>query len=100
YTGDGTYYSPSVGTGSCGWDNSDSEKVVALNAPQFGNPANPNASPYCGKKVKITGPNGSTEAKIVDKCPVCKSGDLDMSPAAFDEVGDQDAGRIPITWSF
>ncbi|RKP35395.1 RlpA-like double-psi beta-barrel-protein domain-containing protein-containing protein, partial [Dimargaris cristalligena] len=100
FTGDGTFYSPSVGTGSCGTDHSDSEKVAALNAPQFGNPANPNASPFCGRKVRVTGPKGTTEATIVDKCPVCKSGDLDLSPGAFDEIGDEDAGRIPITWSF
>ncbi|KAJ1927650.1 hypothetical protein IWQ60_002753 [Tieghemiomyces parasiticus] len=99
FTGDGTYYSPSVGTGACGWDNSDSEKVVALNAPQFGE-GNPNSNSNCGKMVNIKGPKGEVQAKIVDKCPVCKSGDLDMSPGAFDEIADEADGRVSITWSF
>ncbi|KAJ1956878.1 hypothetical protein IWQ62_005206 [Dispira parvispora] len=100
FQGDGTYYSPSVGTGSCGWLNSDDEHVAALNADQFGNPANPNSSPFCGKKIKVSGPKGEVEAKIVDKCPVCKHGDIDLSPGAFDQIADEAEGRVPITWSF
>ncbi|KAJ1659787.1 hypothetical protein IWQ61_001184 [Dispira simplex] len=100
FKGDGTYYSPSVGTGSCGWLNSDDEYVAALNADQFGNPANPNNSPFCGKKIKVDGPKGSVEATIVDKCPVCKHGDIDLSTGAFDQIADQAEGRVPITWSF
>ncbi|KAJ1659786.1 hypothetical protein IWQ61_001183 [Dispira simplex] len=100
FSGDGTYYSPSVGTGSCGWLNSDDEYVAALNADQFGNPTNPNSSPFCGKKIKVDGPKGSVEATIVDKCPVCKHGDIDLSTGAFDQIADQAEGRVPITWSF
>ncbi|KAJ1974952.1 hypothetical protein H4R35_003376 [Dimargaris xerosporica] len=100
FQGDGTYYSPSVGLGSCGEQHSDSDMVVALNAPQYGESANPNNSPMCGKKVRIKGPKGEAEATIVDKCPPCKHGDVDMSPGVFDKIADQAEGRVPITWSF
>ncbi|KAJ1910700.1 hypothetical protein IWQ60_010515 [Tieghemiomyces parasiticus] len=100
FTGDGTYYSPSVGTGACGWDNTDEEFVAALNADQFGSPANPNASPFCGRNITVTGPKGSVNATIVDKCPVCHQGDIDLSPTAFDQIADQAEGRVPISWTF
>lgn len=65
------------------------------------NPANPNLNPTCGKFVNVTGPNKKTvRVKIVDTCPPCASGDLDLSPAAFAQIGDLTRGRIPITWSW
>ncbi|RKP35263.1 RlpA-like double-psi beta-barrel-protein domain-containing protein-containing protein, partial [Dimargaris cristalligena] len=88
------------GTGSCGWLNQDTELVAALNAPQFGNPANPNNSPFCGQQIVVKGPKGSVQATIVDKCPACKSGDIDLSPAAFNQIADEAQGRVGITWSF
>ncbi|GBB94340.1 hypothetical protein RclHR1_23380002 [Rhizophagus clarus] len=96
--GDGTFYNPSVGIGSCGWQNDDSEFVAALNAPQYGEFSDPADSPICGKCIKITGPNGSVKVKLVDKCPKCKRGDIDMSPAAFKKIAKLDDGRVPITW--
>ncbi|KAJ1975129.1 hypothetical protein H4R35_003295 [Dimargaris xerosporica] len=100
FTGEGTYYNPSVGLGSCGEQHADSDMVVALNAPQYGESANPNNSPMCGRRIVITGSKGTTEATIVDKCPPCKHGDVDMSPAVFDKIGDQVDGRVPISWAF
>ncbi|GET03724.1 riboflavin aldehydeforming enzyme, putative [Rhizophagus clarus] len=88
--GDGTFYNPSVGIGSCGWQNDDSEFVAALNAPQYGEFSDPADSPICGKCIKITGPNGSVKVKLVDKCPKCKRGDIDMSPAAFKKIAKLD----------
>ncbi|KAH8555697.1 RlpA-like double-psi beta-barrel-protein domain-containing protein-containing protein [Umbelopsis sp. PMI_123] len=92
FTGDGTYYT--VGLGSCGQTNSDSQLVAALNAPQMGN------NKYCGKSATVKGPKGTVTVKIVDTCPGCSSGDLDLSPAAFNQIGDQSAGRISISWSW
>lgn len=43
---------------------------------------------------------GGVTVTIVDRCPVCAQYDLDLSPAAFDVIGDQDAGRIAIEWSW
>ncbi|KAI8579550.1 hypothetical protein K450DRAFT_271859 [Umbelopsis ramanniana AG] len=92
YSGDGTYYS--VGLGSCGKTNEDSEMVAALNAPQMGK------NKYCGKSAKVKGPNGSVTVKIVDTCPECDSGSLDLSPSAFKKIGDMSDGRISISWEW
>ncbi|KAJ1893815.1 hypothetical protein LPJ66_005546 [Kickxella alabastrina] len=100
FSGDGTYYNPSVGTGSCGTLNSDSELVAAINAPQYGTDANPNNAAVCGKCILVKGPNGQVKVTVVDKCPPCKQGDLDLSPAAFEQIAEFDQGRVPITWQF
>ncbi|PVU93531.1 hypothetical protein BB561_003215 [Smittium simulii] len=99
FSGQATYYEP--GLGSCGITNSDSEAVAAISAEQYGGGANPNNSPVCGKCVLVNGPNNtSIKVKIVDKCPTCKSGDLDLSSSAFKALSPLDPGRISITWSF
>ncbi|PWA01131.1 hypothetical protein BB558_002784 [Smittium angustum] len=99
FSGDGTFYD--AGLGSCGWNNSNSDFIAAINAPQYGNTANPNNAPVCGQCALVTGPNGnSVKVKIVDRCPVCAYGSLDLSPAAFNVLASPDAGRISITWDF
>ncbi|CAO3653857.1 unnamed protein product [Mucor fragilis] len=100
YSGEGTYYD--VGLGSCGQTNSNSEMVAALNAPQMKNGANPNNNSQCGKSIRVTNPaNGkSVTVKLVDTCPPCASGDVDLSPKAFAAIADMDLGRIPIKWDW
>lgn len=100
FSGDATYYNPSAGTNSCGSQASDSDIMAAMNVAQMQNGANPNANPNCGRKVAIKGPKGSVTVTIMDTCPGCSSGDLDLSPAAFDKIADQAQGRVPITWNW
>ncbi|KAG2225605.1 hypothetical protein INT45_013716 [Circinella minor] len=98
FKGDGTFYT--VGLGSCGTDDTDSDLVAALNAPQMGNSANPNSNKNCGRKARVKGPKGTVTVKIVDTCPPCQKGDLDLSPAAFGKIADFDDGRVNIQWSW
>lgn len=89
-SGKATYYA--VGLGSCGDTNSDSEMVAALS----GDIMDKN---YCGKSITIKGGSGSVTVKVVDTCPGCASGSVDLSPAAFKKLGPLSKGVIPITWS-
>lgn len=98
YTGDGTFYD--AGLGSCGKTSTNSDHIVAINHGQMNNGANPNNNPLCGRMIKVTGPKGSTTAEVVDTCPGCAWGDVDLSYAAFDDIADFDAGRVKVTWSF
>ena len=106
YTGDGTYYSPSVGFGSCGHLNKDTDHVAALatGSMTFYNPSNPNNNPICGHKVKVweTGkPSKTVTVTIEDTCPGCHGKyDLDLSPAAFNLLDNPQVGRIKISWEF
>ncbi|OMH83762.1 Papain inhibitor [Zancudomyces culisetae] len=99
FSGDGTYYD--VGLGACGITNSNEEFVAAINSPQYGVYANPNSAEVCGRCALVNGPNNtSVKVKIVDRCPECASGSLDLSPSAFQQLSPFSAGRISITWSF
>lgn len=93
-TGDGTYYD-ATGAGACSFDATPNDLMVAaLNAVDWA------GSNWCGACADVTGPNGSVRIRIVDLCPECKSGDLDLSPQAFEKLAPLDRGRIPITWAF
>ncbi|KAI8635950.1 RlpA-like double-psi beta-barrel-protein domain-containing protein-containing protein, partial [Parasitella parasitica] len=92
-SGGATFYS--VGLGSCGYSNSDDEMVAALSMSLMGG-AN---SELCGKSITVTSSSGSVTLKVVDSCPGCSKGDVDMSEAAFKMLGDPAQGRIPVTWS-
>ncbi|KAK9702069.1 hypothetical protein K7432_011417 [Basidiobolus ranarum] len=98
FSGEGTYYDP--GLGSCEVTSGPNELIAALNIVQFGSYPRPSNSPACFSCAMVHGPLGSVKVKIVDMCPGCKSGDLDLSPAAFDQVAKKEQGRIPITWEY
>ncbi|KAI0474469.1 RlpA-like double-psi beta-barrel-protein domain-containing protein-containing protein [Xylaria cf. heliscus] len=90
FTGDLTYYEP--GLGACGETNSDSEAVVALSPAQYnGN---------CGKSITITKDGKTATAKVVDKCPACASGAIDVSSTVFESLADLSVGRTTVSWSF
>jgi expansin (peptidoglycan-binding protein) len=91
-TGIATYYD-ATGEGACSFDATPNDlDVAAMNAPQYGD-----SSP-CGECVAIDGPKGKVTVRIVDKCPECKTGHLDLSESAFAKIADVSAGRVPITW--
>ncbi|CDR98905.1 hypothetical protein [Sporisorium scitamineum] len=87
-SGQATYYA--AGLGACGWTNSGSDFIVAMNAPEWNGGAN------CGKTITITNTqNGNTQqAQVVDLCPGCSWGSLDMSTSLFSALnnGNMDAG--------
>jgi len=91
-SGDGTYYDAD-GSGNCSYpaDPSD-EMIAAINAPQW------EGSAHCGECLDVTGPLGSVRVRVVDQCPECQSGDLDLHPAAFARIANIIDGRVPISW--
>ncbi|KAI4246201.1 MAG: hypothetical protein LQ352_006443 [Teloschistes flavicans] len=106
YKGDATFYSPSVGLGSCGHQDQDTDLVAALAYPSMHlyNPSNPNNNPLCGHKLRVwqvSKPSTTVTVAIRDTCPGCKGMyDLDLSPAAFKKLANPDVGRIKIAWEF
>jgi expansin (peptidoglycan-binding protein) len=100
YTGDGTFYN--TGLGSCGVTSNDNQAIAALNYIQMANSANPNKNPNCGKKIKITNVanSKSVTVTVLDTCPTCASGSIDMSPSAFAQIAALSTGRIKISWSW
>ncbi|KAG1450683.1 hypothetical protein G6F56_008275 [Rhizopus delemar] len=90
-SGDGTFYE--VGLGSCGNTNTDTELVAALSSSLM------SSGSYCGKSITVKSSSKSVTVKVVDSCPSCSKGDVDLSPAAFKKLAELSEGRISITWS-
>ncbi|CAF3998887.1 unnamed protein product [Rotaria sp. Silwood1] len=104
FQGKATYYIVSSGNTACGTRHGDNEYIAALNGAQF-DPHTPNGNPnrntLCNKLAKVVGPKGSITVKVVDKCPGCRYGDLDLSRAAFQAaVGNLGIGIASITWNW
>jgi expansin (peptidoglycan-binding protein) len=92
HSGEGTYYNANGG-GNCSFDPSPGDLMVAaLNTPDY------HDSLLCGAYIEVTGPNGSVVVRVVDRCPECPAGDVDMSQQAFERIAALVAGRVPITW--
>lgn len=89
-TGEATYYAAD-GTGNCSFPAS-GDFVAAMNTPDWA------GSEVCGTCAEIDGPDGSVLVRIVDRCPECPTGNLDLSMAAFAEIAPIPDGRVPITW--
>ncbi|KAF5335602.1 hypothetical protein D9758_017261 [Tetrapyrgos nigripes] len=101
--GDVTFYTP--GLGACGISNTESDMIAAVSAPFFdtfpGATPNPNLNPLCGRAVSISSGGKTIQVTIVDKCPGCALQDLDLSPAAFNQLADPSVGRLHgVTWDF
>ncbi|CAO3619144.1 unnamed protein product [Mucor hiemalis] len=91
-SGKGTFFTPNKG--SCGWKNTEKDLIVAVSG---GGGKNPN----CGRMVEIVNAAGSkVKAKVVDTCPSCGKGDLDMSPAAFRKLAPYSQGIVKIQWKY
>lgn len=92
YNGEATYYNAN-GTGACGQPTSNSALVGALNGAQY-------SKANCGRCASIKGPLGAVVVKLLDKCPGCSYGDIDLSSTAFQKIAKLADGRVKITWSF
>lgn len=92
FSGDATTYSYTSG-GACTRDPIPASTLVgAINQPQYYN------SLLCGAYLSVTGPVGTAQVLIVDLCPGCAAGDLDLDTAAFQAVTGTNDGRYPISW--
>jgi expansin (peptidoglycan-binding protein) len=93
HTGEATYYTFADGGGACLFDPTPQDLMVgAMNQVDY------DGSQVCGECVSLTGPNATILIRIVDLCPGCKQGDIDLSPLAFSRIADTALGRVPIRW--
>ncbi|PPQ64042.1 hypothetical protein CVT24_008855 [Panaeolus cyanescens] len=87
-----TFFTP--GLGACGVVNTDADHVVALNGAQWDGGA------HCNQNVVINANGVTTTATIVDLCPGCPFGGLDLSTGLFSMFASTDLGVISGTWNF
>lgn len=87
-----TFYDAN-GAGNCSYEPSGDLMVAAMNTPQYDDSA------ACGMCVDVTGPKGSVRVRIVDRCPECDTGHLDLSREAFAKIANMQDGRVNVTWT-
>jgi expansin (peptidoglycan-binding protein) len=92
-TGQATFYRLTDGGGNCSYTGPPSDDLyVALG------PAEYRKAGACGGYLRISGPRGTVKAKIVDQCPECGPGHLDMSATAFARIADPKQGLVPVSY--
>lgn len=92
HQGIATYYN-ATGEGACLFDASPGDLMVtAMNAAEYDHAA------YCGAYLHVNGPKGTVVVRVVDLCPECQAGHLDLSREAFAQIADLYLGRVDITW--
>jgi expansin (peptidoglycan-binding protein) len=104
-SGIATWYA--TGLGACGWTNSDTDYIAAISKDIFMvfpgyNQLDPNTNPVCNLQVSITSGGVTITVKITDECEGCDTTHLDLSPAAFDALSNNNPGLgvINIDWQF
>ncbi|MCY1054398.1 expansin EXLX1 family cellulose-binding protein [Nannocystis sp. SCPEA4] len=94
HAGKATYYAAD-GSGHCSFAaNPGDDMVAAMNAPDY------MASAVCGACVQVDGPDGQIVVRIVDSCPECVAGHIDLDEDAFPMIADKDLGVVPVTWRY
>ncbi|GMF32430.1 unnamed protein product [Phytophthora lilii] len=104
FTGDGTSYTlGQVSAGNCNfmYDPGVGDNYAALNSEQWDSTAN------CGRCAQVScddsrcsDTTSTATVYIVDRCPECSEGDLDLSPTVFKQLTGSDPSRYSIKWKF
>jgi len=90
-SGKATFYA-ATGAGNCSFDPVSNPMVVALGPSEY------KAGAACGGYLDVTGPKGGVRVKVVDQCPECPPGHIDLSREAFAKIGNTGDGVIPVTY--
>ncbi|CAI5728121.1 unnamed protein product [Peronospora destructor] len=103
FHGDATAYTlGQVSAGNCNfmYDPGVGHNYAALNSEQWDSTRN------CGRCAEVScndsrcSKKSSTIVYIVDKCPECAKGSLDLSPTVFKQLTGSDSSRYTIQWKF
>ena len=86
-------YYKATGKGQCSFaPNPKDLMVAAINRKDY------NKAALCGAFLRVKGSKGEVVVRVVDSCPGCKLGGLDLSKQAFAKVADLKNGRERVTW--
>jgi expansin (peptidoglycan-binding protein) len=92
-TGKATFYDLGGGKGNCSFPSAPANDLfVALGNSQY------SAGAACGSYLDVTGPKGKVRVKVIDRCPECAAGHLDLSRTAFKKIADEVQGIIPVKY--
>ncbi|MFI6734135.1 expansin EXLX1 family cellulose-binding protein [Nonomuraea sp. NPDC050451] len=93
-SGKATFYELRSGGGNCSYPSPPAgDLYVALSRSEYA------AARACGGYLNVKGPKGSVQVKVVDQCPECPAGHIDLSRKAFARVADPGKGMVGVTYS-
>lgn len=82
-----------TGMPNCGYTPPADGLYVALPAPEYAGAAG------CGGYLEVNGPDGSVRVKVIDQCPECAAGHIDLSETAFARLAPLSAGLINVSYT-
>jgi expansin (peptidoglycan-binding protein) len=93
-SGEATHYElASGGMGNCSYPSLPAGQLyVALPPSEYG------AAAACGSYLQVSGPDGSVTVEVVDQCPECQAGHIDLSEQAFARIAPLSAGLVAVTY--
>jgi expansin (peptidoglycan-binding protein) len=93
-TGIATHY-VLQGLPNCSYPNPPADQLfVALSPAEYASAGG------CGGYLEVTGPNGSVRVKVIDQCPECATGHIDLSETAFAKLAALSAGLINVHYTY
>jgi expansin (peptidoglycan-binding protein) len=91
--GKATFYDLGSGQGNCSFPDAPADDLfVALGAADYSGGA------ACGAYLDVTGPKGKVRVKVIDSCPPCGAGHIDLSRTAFATIADEIDGIVKVTY--
>jgi expansin (peptidoglycan-binding protein) len=91
--GKATHYVLQSGGGNCSYPSPPTgDLYVALSPREYA------AAGACGGYLSVTGPRGTVRVKVVDQCPECPAGHIDLSRTAFARIEDPGKGMVGVSY--
>ena len=92
-SGKATFYDMAGGTGNCSLPSIPANDLfVALGNAEYSEAA------ACGTFLDVTGPKGKVRVKVIDRCPECAAGHIDLSRTAFKKIANEVDGIVKISY--
>ncbi|MFI2649794.1 expansin EXLX1 family cellulose-binding protein [Micromonospora fulviviridis] len=93
HTGKATFYDSKGAGGNCSRPTAPANRLyVALGPAEYA------AGASCGGHLDVTGPKGTVRVLVMDQCPECEAGHLDLSAEAFARIADPVQGVVKVSY--
>ncbi|MFG1672961.1 expansin EXLX1 family cellulose-binding protein [Micromonospora sp. NPDC049282] len=93
HTGKATFYDSKGAGGNCSRPAAPTNRLyVALGPSEYA------AGASCGGFLDVTGPRGTVRVLVMDQCPECAPGHLDLSAEAFARIADPVEGVVKVSY--
>ncbi|MBQ1074821.1 hypothetical protein KBX06_16855 [Micromonospora sp. C31] len=93
HEGRATFYDSKGAGGNCSYPAAPANRLyVALGPGEYA------AGAACGGYLDVTGPRGTVRVLVMDQCPECADGHLDLSREAFARIADPVQGIVRVSY--